>query len=400
MKRQMDDDCPQQVTKDPKLIKLSKPLPRTDHHPLNGVDEQAVAPPPPSNVNAAGVVLPRQIRMSRGNIRANSRAKVCAFYVPDDWKSYGGDVFALALDKAAETSDDLCLCTNVACVLRIVLPDLKDELLNALYQLGVSPMVVSIPSQADEHLITFDDIPEYDWPNILVRGAFCIFTLFRTVSPAHYTQCMLKRFEALKSIVGCVPNAEIPIPLNQSKASILRMKLGSNRALIKRTIELILGFKNGYQSIASVMRYVAKILSYNVRDDFTFIYYTFGKYESPVLSDPRVEQEVVKLEEALELMKDSDYPQFTRYLASTADLFKLEGSRFPTLMSVAQKIKAEEQRSGVLSGSETNHYQFVLSKSFGADKDLVKDLCRIHSAGMAEKQRSMVEWLTTDLEDF
>ncbi|CAH9051904.1 unnamed protein product [Cuscuta europaea] len=334
--------------------------------------------------------------MSRGSIRANSRPKVCKFYVPDDWKSYGGDVFALALDEAAKTSDDLCLCTNVACALSILLPDLKDELFNALYQLGVSPMVVSIPSQADEHLITFDDIPEYTWLHILVRGAFCIFTLFRTVSPAHYTPCMLKRFQALKGIVGCGPNAEIPIPLNQSKANTLRMKLGSNRALIKRIIELILGFKNESGCIASVMRYVAKILSYNVRDDFSFIYYTLVKYESPVLSDPRVEQDVIKLEEALELMKDSDYPQFTRYLASTADLFKLDGSQFPTLMSVAQKVKAEELRSGASSGSETNHYQFVLSKSFGADKDLVKDLWRIHSAGMAEKQRRLVEWMTSE----
>ncbi|CAH9129930.1 unnamed protein product [Cuscuta epithymum] len=295
----------------------------------------------------------------------------------------------LALDKAAKTNDDLCLCTHVASALSVFLPYIKNELANALFQIGVSPEYVSIPSRAAEHSINFDSIPASDWSTILARGAFVILTLFKTVSPAHYTQCMIKRFEALKRLACCCPNAEIPMPLNQSKANSLRTMLGSNRALMKRIVELVLDFMSD-DNLHSVFLYVANILARNVSDDFTFIYDTFVKDESPVLTDPRVEHEVIKLKEAVKFVKHPYYPQFARYLAFPDDSFKLHGSRFPILMSVAKKFKAEEQQSSVAG----NRYQCVPARSVAVDNDLVKDLCQIHAAAMEEKFLRAYKFLT------
>ncbi|KAJ6843386.1 hypothetical protein M6B38_296365 [Iris pallida] len=331
---------------------------------------------------------------------ASVRAKVLgakntySFYVPDNDQLNGGLAFAVALNEAAGTADNRLLCTNVAAMISIVMPSVRDAALEALGQIGVNPELVSLPSRAAEHFLDVTAAPELVWSDILVNAGCCLLILFKTINPANYTQYIARRITALKSKAGSDPGQKFPIPFSLAQATAIGGMLGANLGLKRKLINEIVNLSDGSDNLSQTVQYISLFLSFNEMKAFQLVYETLLVTQSVVLEDPRIASELRNVKDAINAMRSTTHPQFARYIVDTPKLYLFERSRFPTLAAVAQLIKTDVHASGTVK-------QFIATAR--TQSALVADLYNMHVDTMVGHHtsggRAPRNYLVTDFDE-
>lgn len=110
--------------------------------------------------------------------------------------------------------------------------------------------------------------------------------------------------------------------------------------------------------------------------EFTLMNDMLVRPQSPVLLDHRVSREVDNLTEACEAVASCPHPQFFMHLASNSELLKLESSRFPTLIAVAEFLK-----KGGLWSPLTIPFHMPASAA-GADPTTIYELLELHQTAL------------------
>ncbi|KAJ1414339.1 hypothetical protein SESBI_18878 [Sesbania bispinosa] len=193
----------------------------------------------------------------------------------------------------------------------------------ALNEIGVKPCFVTLPNYADEHNINLANVPKIDWASILVIFGYCIILLFtNTTNEVNYSTYMSKCIRELQERAGCDPaGTELDIPFDFPKANAVRTMLGASSHL--RQVSL----------------------------------------------------EAENLTEAWKSIDSHSYPQFFKHMASNVDKLKVDISRFPTLIAVAQQLDKERSGPNVSNSAET---------STADSNPKVLALRRIHLTAMAQ----------------
>jgi len=165
------------------------------------------------------------------------------FYVSDVSKR--GIAFYLAYDAAVESMDTVGeLCTSVGSMLCDVYDGFRNSVEEALYRIGVKPVVLWLPS---------DDTTEVDWPFILVNFACCIIMLLKKFTDEiNYHTFMIEFINELKEIIGY--DADLDVPFNFEKANAIRTNLGSCSRLCQDAIRFIM--KKSINSVESDMKLI------------------------------------------------------------------------------------------------------------------------------------------------
>jgi hypothetical protein len=133
------------------------------------------------------------------------------------------------------------------------------------------------------------------------------------------------------------------------------------------------------EEIDSVCQYLFNVLAWSGMRHFTVINDMFVKAQSPVFFDPRVSKEVNDFTEARRAIKPHICPQFSMYLAPEATLSKVEPSRFPTLIVVAQELHRRDGSCSIVG-------EFELTSTARVDPKTVQDLVELHRKHVPHNQ--------------
>ncbi|RHN72994.1 hypothetical protein MtrunA17_Chr2g0293711 [Medicago truncatula] len=257
------------------------------------------------------------------------------------------------------------LCTNVGSMLCDVYDGFRNFVEEALYRIGVRPVVLWLPS---------DDTAEVYWPFILVNFACCIIMLLKKFTDEiNYHTFMIEFINELKEIIGY--DADLDFPFDFKSANAIRTNLGGSSRLCQDTIRFIM--KKGIHSVETdeeigvVCQYLYNVLAWSEMRHFILINDMLVKAKSPVFFDPRVSKEVNDFTEACRAIKSHICPQFFMYLAPKEAMSKVEPSRFPTLIAVAQELQRKDNNCSTVAELE-------LTSMVGEDLETVKDLVKIH----------------------
>ncbi|MCI04746.1 hypothetical protein A2U01_0025793, partial [Trifolium medium] len=148
-----------------------------------------------------------------------------------------GMAFSVA-NNTAKNSKNNELCVNVASMLCNVFRTLTEAALN---RIGIRPSkVVWLPYMAKECNIDKNEIPQLEWPSILVYFSCCVLVLFKKFTDqANYSNFMSRCIYDLREIVGFDPDAKLDIPFDFGKANAIKTMLGSCLTLRHDVIRFI-----------------------------------------------------------------------------------------------------------------------------------------------------------------
>ncbi|KAJ1420838.1 hypothetical protein SESBI_13985 [Sesbania bispinosa] len=299
----------------------------------------------------------------------------CRFYFSDRYYNlnYSSSdtssmAFRVAYDVATRSKNNKELCASVGSMLCDVSYGFKVSVVEALDGIGVKPCFVRLPSEAHKHNIEQDKVPEMDSPTISVIFGYCIILLFTDTNNACYSTYMSECFRELQRRAGCDPaGTKLHIPFNFREANAIRAMLGASLSLRQTLIRFLIGTTNRVVTgaLGPVCQYLCSILSWSGMHELVLMKEVLVKPQSPVLIEPCVSREAGNLFEAWEAIGSSSVPQFFKHMASNEEQLKVEHSRFPTLIAVAQKLDKEYNgsnfaNSAVNSISEFNPKEFAL----------------------------------------
>jgi len=278
-----------------------------------------------------------------------------------------GMAFYESYEEAMQSSDYNELCTNVGSMLCDVYHGFRSSVEEALYGIGVKTTVVWLSSDK----ITTEEIV---WPFILVNfGCIIIMLLKNFTNEPNYETFMIKLISELKEIIGY--DADFDFPFDFKRAIAIRENLGSCSRLCQDAIRFIMKKSNNSverdQELGVVCQYLCNVLAWTDMHHFTLINDLLVKPQSPVLFHFRVSQEVENYTEACSAITSHICPQFFMCVASKVALSKVEHSRFPTLIAVAQELERKGKNCSVGADCE-------LTSTDGADPTMIQALVKLH----------------------
>jgi hypothetical protein len=309
----------------------------------------------------------------------------CNFYIPDAAGDSTGMAFRVAYTSSREygSSNKKEYCTCLGSMLCSVVPGFRNSVEAALNGIRIGPRFVSLPSQAQENRIVISDLPEFEWSSILTMFGYYILVLFKIdneffgLNRSYPYSSLAKKIDELREKVGC--HKVSGIPLKEEMENSIRTMLGTH-ALRTSVINFLMNnFDHRDPQIRSLCQYLSYVLSWS--GDLrmlTVMNERLVKTKSPVLSDSRVLAEVDNLEELIKAISSHTYPQYFNHLCLVSELFYLDVSRFPTLLSVA--LELEKEVSGY----------FISKNISNADSTTVGKLVKLHRSGMAQNQVTTV----------
>lgn len=318
------------------------------------------------------------------------------FYIPDEAGDSTGLSFRAAYYAARNYGfgDHKNLCTCVGSMLCSVVPAFRNSVEAALNGSGIRPRFMSLPSQAQEYrkTIPIAEVPESDWPSILVVFGYCVLILFKMDSEIFGRGTYVtnsphtNRIDELRTKVGCHRNYLSGIPFKPQTENSIRTVLGTH-ALRNSVINFLMrNFNHSDPQICSLCHYLSYVLSWSGdMRVFTVLNERLVKTKSPVLSDLRVVPEVENLEELIKAIASYTYPQYFNHTCLVSELFYLDVSRFPTLFTVVLELEKE---------GDIGYAQFCegISK---VDSTTVRDLVKLHRTAMTENRVTTFRCLPT-----
>ncbi|AES64895.1 hypothetical protein MtrunA17_Chr2g0293761 [Medicago truncatula] len=190
------------------------------------------------------------------------------FYISDAKGDKTTDMaFCVAYKAAKDSKNNKELCACVGSMLCSVVPGLRNSVEEALNGIGIRPRFVSLPSQAHENSIVVSDLPQLDWPSILVMFGYCIFLLCksnfneRMIGYTPYNNYIPTCIRELQAKARFDPSNKLDIPFDATKANAITTMLGS-RELGKAVITFLMNYSNHPDSqISNVCKYLNSILS-------------------------------------------------------------------------------------------------------------------------------------------
>ncbi|KAI4299487.1 hypothetical protein L6164_032945 [Bauhinia variegata] len=227
----------------------------------------------------------------------------------------------------------------------MVIPQLEGYLSEVLEEKSIKIRRVTLPSKAKENQVDMISVYPKDWPSVLIVFGCCIMLLFEDINPQNYINLMSNRISEMRAKVGCDPGNPMEFPFSLEKAKAIRSMLGSSMKLKTQVITMIIVLAGKSESIGSLTNYLMDILSWSELREFTFIHDNLLLTKSPVLLDPRLKLELAHLNEAFKAICSHSIPQFFSYLGNYDDQYKLERSRFPIIMAVAEELRITLMRS-------------------------------------------------------
>lgn len=294
-----------------------------------------------------------------------------------------GTSFTLAYNEATMSENNTELCAYVGSMLCDIFTDLRSSIEAALNEIGVRPHLVCLTSLA---CLEENEIPLMDMPTILVYFACCILHLFKkTTDEVNYKTFMSSHICELQEIAGCdpVPDTKLDIPFDFRRANAITTMLGSSSYLRADAIRFLVSASSNQRDhttrIGRVCQYLCNKLSWCDCETraLTLMNDLLVKAKSPVLRDTRVLREVNNLNDARAVVDSHPFPQFFKYLTSSVELFKVEPSRFPTLIAVAIELQ-----KGINNGADVAEFEVI--STAGVDLTMVKDLVKLHRSPKPE----------------
>jgi hypothetical protein len=151
------------------------------------------------------------------------------FYVSDEnGADTTGIAFCVAYRSAKYRSNNIKeLCTYVGSMLCAVVPGFRNSMEKSLYDIGVRPCFVSLPSQANEKNIVLSDVPRLDWSSILVVFGYCIVLLFKPNAAVVYNNYISNWIRELQAKVRWDPSNKLDIPFDATQANLVRTMFDS-----------------------------------------------------------------------------------------------------------------------------------------------------------------------------
>ncbi|PNX77664.1 hypothetical protein L195_g033633 [Trifolium pratense] len=302
------------------------------------------------------------------------------FYISDD-KVRCGMAFSVAYNTAKNSNNNKELCVNVSSMLCNVYGSptvFRTSTEAALNRIGVRPSkVVWLPYMAKECNIDKNEIPQLEWPTILVYFSCCVLVLLKKFTDKEsYSDFMSRCICDLRELVGFDPDAKLDIPFDFRRANVIKTMLGSCSTLRHDVIKFILRKSNwGDAEIGGVCQYLCAELAWSGMRHFSLINDVLVKPQSPVLFDDRVLSEVEDFTEASEAVASHICPQLYMSVASYFEMLMVHSSRFPTLIAVAQEVKKGDTSCARSSASDS---EVILTA--GADPITVKALVNLHNS--------------------
>lgn len=302
---------------------------------------------------------------------------ICEMYLPDKDKRDSLIPLACNVNGLTNATDGKQACIFALGVLCCVNDKFENDLPDKIARIGFNITTIRLPSQAEEYGIEYDDVGMLDAASYLVIFGLTVLFIFKNATAQNINHFFTVRVGGLKAAAGVDPGTDILNPYNLSKAQSVRAILGSSLHLKRKLIHMIIAMQNEDDNAGAVCRYVGTILEYNEMSAVMFPFETLVTTSSIILTDNRVLGEMMALSEALELMSQSDMPQFFRYLAPPDQAVRLERARFPTLAAVGQKLKQEFMKQDSVKN---------LVGMKGSVGTLAEELCNRHKKYLARKK--------------
>ncbi|XP_057429565.1 uncharacterized protein LOC130722755 [Lotus japonicus] len=126
--------------------------------------------------------------------------KDCDFYVSDA-EDRSGIAFRIAYKTAKQSKNNKELCASwgsMMCAMSAGRLRVPVDL--ALNRIGLIPREVKLPSEAEKFNINVTDVPEMDWPSILVTFGCCILFLFQNKSFQNETLYMIYMCDHIREL--------------------------------------------------------------------------------------------------------------------------------------------------------------------------------------------------------
>ncbi|XP_058723592.1 uncharacterized protein LOC131595297 [Vicia villosa] len=302
------------------------------------------------------------------------------FYLSDD-KARCGMAVSVAYHTAKHSNNNKELCLNFGSMLCNVVGTrilFKSSVETALNRIGIRPSkVVCLPYMAKECNIDKNNIPQLEWPSILVYFACCVLILFKKCNDKDsYNSFMSNCINSLCEMVGYDPYIKLAIPFDFYRSTVIKTKLGSCSTLCHDVMRFILRKSNwGDEVVGGVCQYLCNVLAWSEMSHFILINDVLVKAQSPVLLDHRVSSEVDDFVEACEAVVSHVCPQFYMLVVWYFEKLMVHSSKFPTLIAVAQELKRGDRDTNC-SASTFSNSEVILTS--GADSATVKDLVNLH----------------------
>ena len=177
---------------------------------------------PPLETNLNSLIAP----VSSTPIKPNLQFEFNVMGNMTDINFYISDVKGdkITTDMAAKDSKnnkELCAC--VGSMLCSVVPGFRNSVEEALNGIGIRPRFVSLPCQAHENSIVVSDLPQLDWPSILVMFGYCILLLFKPNFNENYTHnnYIPTCIRELQAKARCDPSNKLDIQFDATKANAI-----------------------------------------------------------------------------------------------------------------------------------------------------------------------------------
>ncbi|AES73107.1 hypothetical protein MtrunA17_Chr3g0132521 [Medicago truncatula] len=289
----------------------------------------------------------QRAKKSKSYFRDQGFKRSCLFFTSSlrDPRSLS---FRAAYIRLLECDDAHQMCAYVGSLFHMFVPDLKENVIEALSNCGIE--VTEVDSDAVLRIsgLELEDIPSITRSEFGIIWAYCILCLFKNPSVINYKNYMSSRIAELLGLVHTPSAEQVKIPLRLEHAKNLRQMLGSQEKFCKEVLVFIINNVNKSSFLRSTIQYLDRILAWSNMSSFTIIFESLIMTKSPVIYERFLRAEALKFADTVEAICASDYPQYFRYFAAWTDhMHLLDRNRFPMSIAVAEKIKYDTSSTSV-----------------------------------------------------
>ncbi|KAL6516151.1 hypothetical protein OROGR_019456 [Orobanche gracilis] len=291
-------------------------------------------------------------------------------FVPRDPKLHSGIVISLCWEMLKIVDNKYQAAAYLASALSQFSPDLEKILVPQMESRGVIITTISIPDEALDAGYDYRALGHL-YP-IEVTYIFCAVALiifFKHVRPVSYDGFIKARLRALGGIMFLMSDeqANLEFPLDMERARMIQ-SVFSNISVKRGILRWVMWASETESDITSIARYVGSILAWSELNLLVFINNTFVKSQSPVMRDPRIQDEVHNYTLAMAAINSSSSPKYFWYFCTRDQEQLIRRQNFITLCAVAQQLLKEKSKS-----KSKDQFQATAK-----DSDLVSELVQSH----------------------
>lgn len=262
----------------------------------------------------------------------------CDYYVPDpaDRESL---CFRAAFAMILTNTNIFEYMTAVANTISLLAPSVEREVLEAIDNMGVTVNRITHTQVRTKFQEEGLELPEIHRNRANITWAFIIIAMFKNCTPENFEAYIMHRADALRKQAIIPISEEVGVPYTLERAQSIRSMLGHQRPFCAAVIRMLISNMGGARSFQNICLYLLRMIAWSDMNSFTFIYDHLIIPNSKVLTDVSLRHEVQNLAETIATIINYDMPQFFRYMAPAEQTLLLDRSRFPTLITIAQRIK-------------------------------------------------------------